>query len=892
MTSNSRLFSLRLVLILPFVAQIFAAVGLVGYLSYRNGQKAVNNLAAQLRNEVTGRTKQHLDKYLASPKEINKINLAALEVGLVSLQDFERLGRFFWKQMQIYNVGYINFGDPGGGFIGVERISDNQFEILEDKPDPQNPSRRVLSTYSTDNQGNRQQLIRTRSGVILNQEDWYTVAVRAGRPLWTNIYQWSDKPEVLSISASYPVYRGNQLLGVFGTDLIVSQIKEFLNELQGEKSGQVFIMERSGLLVASSGKTKAYQVKNGKVDRIAATESEDLLLRATAEKITGQFPGLSDIQASQRLDFNFDRENYFVQVTPYQDELGLDWLIVVTVPESAFMTEINANNRTTIALSLLSLAIATCLGIYTSRWIAKPILRLVQSSKAMSQGDLDQQVEGGNIREIKILSQSFNHMAAQLKTAFTGLEEKVIERTAQLKEAKEAAEVANQAKSDFLANMSHELRTPLNGILGYAQILQQADNLNSKQSQGINIIYQCGSHLLNLINDVLDIAKIEARKLDLNPTELHLPSFLMGVVEICKIKAEQKELEFIYEPDPNLPTGVIADEKRLRQVLINLIGNAIKFTARGSVSFKVEVLTDDLLRFSVIDTGVGMTPDQLGKIFQPFEQVGDKKKQTEGTGLGLAISKQIVNLMGGDIQVRSEAGKGSTFWFEVRLPIVSNWSATSAVQTQGKIIGYSGERKKILVVDDRWENRSVLADVLTPLGFTVYQADNGHIGLQLLQQYSPDLIITDLAMPVMDGFSFLAQVRSDPQWDDLPILVSSASVSDVDRIQSIKAGGSDFLPKPVPIDDLFRLLQKYLLLDWVYAETAAAPPEELVINPPSREIVEVLWELAKRGQVQGIQEQAAALGREYAGFANQLQQLAHSFNIKAIREFLKPYLAD
>ncbi len=387
---------------------------------------------------------------------------------------------------------------------------------------------------------------------------------------------------------------------------------------------------------------------------------------------------------------------------------------------------------------------------------------------------------------------------------------------------------------------------------------------------------------------MLDIAKIEARKLDLNESKFHLPSFLIGVVEICKIKAEQKNLEFHYQPGPNLPMGVFADEKRLRQVLINLIGNAIKFTELGSVTFQVEVLVDrtphsSVIRFTIRDTGVGMTPAQLSKIFQPFEQVGDKQKQSEGTGLGLAISQQIVNLMGSQIQVDSQAGVGSTFYFEVELPVVADWQGAGE-SSQGVITGYRGNRRRILVVDDRWENRSVLAEILQTLGFTVYQAENGRQGLEMLQEYRPDLVITDLAMPVLDGFGFLAQVRSDPQWDSLPILVSSASVSDTDRINSIKAGGDDFLAKPVAMADLLRLLQSYLTIEWEYR----LPEEKTVelISPPP-EVVHQLYELAKQGLLDQVADLAIRLDARYRGFSQRVQELAGSLQVRLLREFLR-----
>ncbi|PZO20566.1 MAG: hypothetical protein DCF25_06395 [Leptolyngbya foveolarum] len=243
-------------------------------------------------------------------------------------------------------------------------------------------------------------------------------------------------------------------------------------------------------------------------------------------------------------------------------------------------------------------------------------------------------------------------------------------QSASLTEAKAAADNANSAKSEFLANMSHELRTPLNGILGYAQILKHSDDLSRENQKGVEVISQCGSHLLTLINDILDLSKIEARRMDLHLTEFSLGTFLQGVAEMCQIRATQKNIEFVYEANALLPKSVCADEKRLRQVLINLLGNAIKFTDQGSVLFRVESATNSkhsLLKFSIRDTGVGMTAEQTQRIFQPFEQVGDDSRKAEGTGLGLAISTRIIELMGSELMVRSELGKGSHFSFSMAI---------------------------------------------------------------------------------------------------------------------------------------------------------------------------------------------------------------------------------
>ncbi|MBW4515862.1 MAG: response regulator [Timaviella obliquedivisa GSE-PSE-MK23-08B] len=561
------------------------------------------------------------------------------------------------------------------------------------------------------------------------------------------------------------------------------------------------------------------------MQQIPAVKSESFAIRTTAQAILDQFGNFNAIQQIQQLDFMLDHQRQFVQVSAIRDERGIDWLSVVVMPESDFMAQINANTRTTILLCLGALAVTTALGLLTSRWITKPILQLQKASQAVSSGQLDQTVQVRGIYELESLADSFNQMADQLQGSFIELETRVEERTAELKEAKLVADRANQAKSEFLANMSHELRTPLNGILGYAQILNRSKALPMKERHGVEILYQCSSHLLTLINDVLDLSKIEARKLDLAPKAIHFPSFLQGVAEICRIRADQKAINFLYDPDPQLPEGLFVDEKRLRQVLLNLLGNAIKFTDTGSVALKVTVMESAepslrRIKFQVEDTDVGIASDQVTKIFQAFEQVGDRQRQAEGTGLGLAISQKIVQLMNGQIQVKSQPGVGSDFWFEVELAIAIDWAHQNSLTTGKQIIGYEGQRRSILVVDDRWENRAVLVNLLEPIGFQLTEAENGQVGLEKIRQSQPDLVITDLAMPVMNGFELLKQVRGAHDLQHQKIIVSSASVAQADQQMSLDVGGDDFLAKPVEVSELFKLLATHLNLEWTYEMTA------------------------------------------------------------------------
>ena len=906
-SKHNRQLSLRSLLIVPFVLQIFAAVGLTGYISLRNGQQAINDLATRLRSEVSLRIDQHLKTQLDTARNLAQTNADAIELGLLDPKDPAELGQFFWKQLKLHDIGYISFAYTTGDFAGAGRFFEDG-RVTVDEVSRQRNGNLDWYIYNTNSQGQRTTLAINNGPYIPKEEGWYREPARAGQPLWT-VYQWQSPPYTLSISANSPVYDQNKkLIGVVGVDQRLSQISNFLRELKVSHSGKTFILERTGLIIASSATENPYKLVNGKATRLNASNSQDALIRATTQHLTKQFKNLNQIQQSQTFEYVLDGQRQFVRVAPWKDEWGLDWLVVVVVPESDFMAQINANTRTTILLCLGALGVATILGFFTSRWITKPILKLQEASQLISSGHLDQTVQVQGIDELESLADSFNQMAGQLKTSFIELESRVEERTAELKEAKLVADRANQAKSEFLANMSHELRTPLNGILGYAQILNRSKTLPVKERHGVEIIHQCGSHLLTLINDVLDLSKIEARKLELAPKAIHFPSFLQGVAEICRIRADQKGIDFVYSPDPQLPEGIFADEKRLRQVLLNLLGNAIKFTDKGSVTLKVAVVENQAnpsthrIKFQVEDTGVGIAPDQLDKIFQAFEQVGDRQRQAEGTGLGLAISQKIVQLMNGQIQVKSKPGIGSDFFFEVELAIATDWAQQNSIATGKQIIGYEGQRRHLLVVDDRWENRAILVNLLEPLGFQVSEAENGQVGLEKIRQLSPDLVITDLAMPVMNGFELLKQVRSANDLQHQKVIVSSASVAQADRELSLDAGGNDFLPKPVEVSELFNLLATYLELEWKYEITSndqPSTPATKLQNPegiiPSKEELKTLLELAQQGNLKRLREhteQIADSNPHYASFASQILQLAKQFKAEEIEDLLKQHLIE
>ncbi|ODG98079.1 histidine kinase [Nostoc sp. KVJ20] len=950
---------LRYVLIVPFILQIFGAVGLVGYLSYQNGQKAVKELATQLENEICDRIEQHLDSYLTTPKQINQINLDAVELGLLNLSDFETTGNYFWKQMQVFNVGYNNFANPKGEFIGIERL-DNGTLLINEVTEKRGIGK--LYIYNSDRKGNRRQLQQVKN-YDPRVEAWYADAVKSGKPVWSKIYQWEDKPEVLSISSSYPIYdKTNQLVGVIGVDLILSQIGTFLAKLNANRSGRTFILERSGYIVASSTREPPYTIINGEVKRRSALDSQNSLIRLTTQSLIKRFDSLGFVVGKQQLTFSADGIHYFVQVKSWKDELGLDWLIVAVIPEGEFMEQINANTRITILLCIIAFVVATRIGILTARWVIKPILQLNTSAKKIAKGEWEQTPVIQRSDELGELAKSFETMAKQLQASFSALEaknaqmqvlnealshsqsrltqfleampvgvfiidaegepyytnqigqqilgqgaiaevstgelsevyqayltgtdqlypsehmpilrallgestrvddmeirccDKIIpievlgkpiydesgnlafamatffditqrkqtekllaeynrtleaqvkkrteefqqvieqlqttqeeliqsqeiaaqEQQAAIREAARSA-AANLAKSEFLANMSHELRTPLNAILGFTQFMSRDYSLSGEHQENLAIINRAGEHLLNLINDILEMSKIEAGRITLNCSSFDLIHLLKNLEELFHLRAASKNLELRFEYTQDIPKYIETDENKLCQVLINLLGNAIKFTDIGMVILRVklgagdwglgtgnqaqggiiEEVSSQSLIFEVQDTGCGITPQEIDLLFEAFEQTEIGKKSQQGTGLGLAISRKYVQLMGGDITVSSLPGIGSTFAFDIQIALTCPREIpTNHIKSRILALASTEKAYRILVVDDSQESRLLLLKILTSLGFEVKEATNGSEAIANWESWQPHLIFMDMRMPVMDGYEATRMIKA------------------------------------------------------------------------------------------------------------------------------------
>ncbi len=465
-----------------------------------------------------------------------------------------------------------------------------------------------------------------------------------------------------------------------------------------------------------------------------------------------------------------------------------------------------------------------------------------------------------------------------------------------LRAAKEAADEASRAKTQFLASMSHELRTPLNGILGYTQILRRDTTLTEKQRGGLSVIHQSAEHLLALINDVLDLAKIEARKLELHPAEFGLPEFCQSVAEVFAPRAREKDLRLETAFAADLPRTVICDAQRLRQVLFNLLSNAVKFTQRGGVVFSIERAMFGAVRFSVSDTGPGIAEADQAKLFEPFAQLGDERQRAGGTGLGLNVSRSIVEQMGSRLHVESRIGWGTRFWFDLILRESDSVAAPAGSTSPWRLTGYEGARRRVLIADDHEPNRVLLLDLLQPLGFEIVTAQDGDEAVRVALETKPHLALLDVRMPHVDGLAAARLIR-EKLGEAAPVCVAiSASAHDQQHANALAAGCVAFLAKPFKDDELFVLIGRHLGLTWKLSDTAApsethAPFPSLPF-PPTPAQADQLFELASSGDVAAVRafvQKMSAEDPRLSAFAQQITELAARFKMKAIRNLVARY---
>ncbi|WP_231516646.1 SpoIIE family protein phosphatase [Planktothrix paucivesiculata] len=874
---TQRPIPIRTVLIIPFLLQIFGAVGIVGWLSFQAGQKAVNEVVGQLQNEISARVEQNLEAYLAIPEKINKTNLNLLQSRILTFENLTQWEKYLWRQVQIHpDINFIKITNAAGQERTGEQLGDGSLRI------------NVIDTftnfdfysYKTDYKGDRTEVATIVKDFDTRKGVWYKDAVKAGDATWSSVYLSLLEPTLL-MSALLPVYnpQTQEVQGVLNTALRLDGIGNFLNKLKVGKSGQTFLIDSDGTLLATSTLEKPFLVVNNDRQLFAAVNSQNPLTQATANYLNQTHINLKEIKQGKELDFIWNNSRYFVKVLPFQKGKTVNWLILVVVPEADFMKQINANIRTTIALCSLALVGATLIGLLTAQWIVKPILQLNIAAKKIAQGQWEQ--NNLNLKrkdELGQLAKSFNSMAKQLKESFTILEAK-----------NQELQKLDQLKDEFLANTSHELRTPLNGIIGIAESLIDGatGGLSPQTNSNLAMIVASGRRLSSLVSDILDFSKLRYQNIELQRRPIDIRAIIDAVLILSQSLITQKNLHLVNRIPVDFPLAE-ADENRLQQIFYNLVGNAIKFTPEGIVEISAIILSETekpQMAITISDTGIGIETNKLDRIFESFEQgEGSTAREYGGTGLGLTITKQLVELHGGEITVESELGIGSRFTFT--LPIAENvvkiptenqiknylkpiqidtFLAVNPVFSQPSV-DYSPETIKILIVDDEIVNRQVLLNNLSLHHYVVFQASNGEEALELIAKgLRPDVMLLDVMMPKITGYEVTQKLREQFNQRELPIILLTAKTQVQDIVTGLNMGANDYMMKPFAKDELLARIRTHVNISRLQTENLRLATELEVTRRLQQMILPKPEELAAISglEIVGFMEPAEEVGGDY-----------------------------
>ncbi len=675
--------SLLTVLLIPFVILTVAAGVLVGYISYHNSQKAVNDVAYQLGSEINLRIEEHLQVLIDIPHRINENNADAIRREALDAGNQMALERRFWEQVRLFDtITSINFSNTDGGLANAGREgADGHLYVIATENFKSGP----FHKYAVDELGNRARLIEKREDFDGRDRSWYIDAVDYETTVWSDAYILFTGQD-MALSVSRPVYNSEQeLLGVIASNIFLSHLSDFLSTLDVGLTGQSFIIERSGLLIATSTGEKVFSAESGVVPqhRIPAEFSNDPLTRGAAAALAEQLGDLPAINEARQFEFNLEGQRQLSQAAPFQDPYGLDWLVVTVIPETDFMAQVNANRMMTASLIIVTLLAIVTVSIVITRRILSPIALLNDSAEALSKNRWDMVVNHpSRIKEINVLTESFKYMADQMQHMISGLRQEISERQA----AEEKLATLNtqlQAKNRELEQLvdiaSHDLRTPLVNIDGYARELEyslselnrtldEADNSESRQlrtaalhpvsemSSALHYVRSSAVQMDALLKGLLKLSRsgraaLIIEKLDMNE--------LIGkLAESLEFQVQEAEIDLFISDLPPCR----GDAVQVSQVFSNVLGNAVKFLdpdRRGIIRISGFVEGEQAI-YCVEDNGIGVDSAYLEKIFEVFERLETSKR--DGDGLGLTIVRQVLGRLGGSVWAESELHSGSSFY--------------------------------------------------------------------------------------------------------------------------------------------------------------------------------------------------------------------------------------
>ena len=807
--------SIRAMIIASFIILMVITLTTISLIIFTSWNQSSNSIIEKMENDVTKDIVKEIDHILHVSTNMNEIHQNMIANDIIDLNNKKELDVYFAGAMQSSNKEIYSFSygvEESGDYYGARRNARNEIELFRSNSETNGHSR----YYSVTENLHEGRFIEDFGPFDPRTRDWYQIAKLARKPIFTPPYKHFVEDDLV-LKASYPIINEQGVLqGVLGTTITLTSLNQFLKELVSDRNVTAYVVEKStGNLVANSvGIPNFRLLSDGSYERISIDYIEN-------KAILNAYKTYNSNTSNKNTIIDSENDKLHLKFTEFQQE-GVEWIIITGVPNSLFTTDIYQSFRTAILLSLIALLLLIFIYKKITDTILQPINDLIQVSERYSKGDLVQRAKVYKNNEIGKLSKAFNKMADELYKHIHYLEVKVKQRTAEiektneeLKYAKIEADKANEAKSAFLANISHEIRTPLNSIIGFSELLSHSIQ-DPKHKSYIDTINVSGNSLLLIINDILDLSKIEAGKVEVHDKPVNIKQIFKEIEMMFWQKKQTKGIEFFLEIQDDVPDVILFDEVRIRQILLNLVGNAIKFTEKGHVKVSIKTLPTSTrasgsidLQLTVEDTGIGIAPNETKRIFEPFTQIsGQSIKKYGGTGLGLSITKKLVEMLNGTLSVESAQGKGSTFYIE--FPNVQI-AATDSIPNETEDFyfwKYSFTGETILVVDDIETNRYLLKEWLTKSGIRVILAGNGCEALKACELKKPDLIITDIDMPVMDGIEATAKLKENPETSSIPIIVISAS--NIDGLP--QDAFDDFLLKPVNpgqlLDKIAKLLQK------------------------------------------------------------------------------------